>query len=419
MPPVETTELELWNRALSRVGDDRIVPEASVVLLSITAAAPPVATTSGAHGYLSGDRIVFQQLIGGAQFEDRVFEVRFLTTTTFELVGEDGTTGTASAGGFVARLPNLKRTRLCADAWKKIRDEVLRAHPWNSVVRRGRLARQDVAQSITAISQAAITAIAATTPITITAAGHGLANGDEVWISGTQAPSLNNRAYVVAGVAGATFQLVGTVTLGAFGVGGVSGRNPPRVTVALAHGLTAGDLVLISGTIGAADLSDRWFSVGAVPSTTTFDIVQQASQLASAYTSGGSVRKALPPLVPDSGYGARYTVPADCLRVLDLEDYTGLWELEGDQVLTDNTDLTQPLRYVALIVDPDLWDSQLRTVLIARLAAEIAEELTQSRSKKELLLGEYQQMLSEARRVDAQEQSPVEFEEDAWVRARL
>jgi hypothetical protein len=49
---------------------------------------------------------------------------------------------------------------------------------------------------------------------------------------------------------------------------------------------------------------------------------------------------------------------------------------------------------------------------------ELCEELTQSNTKKEDAAQYYEVLLSRARSADGQEQSPMPFEEDAWVTAR-
>ena len=77
------------------------------------------------------------------------------------------------------------------------------------------------------------------------------------------------------------------------------------------------------------------------------------------------------------------------------------------------------VRYVRREEDPNQYDSMLVSAIAARLAIELCEELTQSNTKRERALVEYEQILSRARMADGQEQSPMPFEEDDWVLARL
>ena len=345
MPIPKAHEVDLWNLALARVGDARIVPEAAVAVTSITAAAPPVATTA-AHGYVDNDRVLLYDQTGGAEVTGRVFLIDSTGGTTFTLVREDGVGNAAATGGYAARLPNTKIVRACFGAWPAVRDEVFRAHPWNSIVRRARLARLQAAKTITGATAAS--------PVVVTAVGHGYSSGDQV---------------------------------------------------------------LIEDVAGMVELNDRWFSVQ-VLTVDTFELSGEDGTTHTAYSAGGTAKKALTPLRNDFGYGYRYTIPADCERVLELaEDPLSGWETEGDQVLTD-AGITVPIRYAAKVLAPHLFDSQLTNALAARLAAELAIELSDSRTRAEDLRAVYEKMLAEAKRVDGQEQSAQDFVEDDWILAR-
>ncbi|MDX1964635.1 MAG: hypothetical protein SFX18_15905 [Pirellulales bacterium] len=69
-----------------------------------------------------------------------------------------------------------------------------------------------------------------TAPITITANGHGLSNGDRVRISGVTGNTAANGDFVIANVTANTFDLVGSTGNGAYGGGGnwqeIVGTNP-------------------------------------------------------------------------------------------------------------------------------------------------------------------------------------------------
>lgn len=348
----KTHEGDIFNRALSRVGDSRLVFEAEKTVTGITAANPPVVSVA-AHGYANGDRVLLYDLTGAAELNGRVFEIGSVAAGTFELYRETGSGYSAATAGFCRRLPAIKAARTAFDAWARIRDEIIRAHPWNSVVRRTRLSRLQ----------------AATTMAGLTAA------------------------------------------------------SPAVVTTTAAHGYAVGDLVVISGIVGMDQLNDRYFTVGSVPLATSFSLAGEDSTdyevWAINWASPGSVRKVLAPLKPDFGYAYKYTLPEDCERVLELaEDPDYGWETEGRQVVTD-LGPTVPIRYARKITDPDQFDAQLTTVLVARLASEIAEELTQSNTKKEALRKDFEDLISEAKRLDAQEQSGQDFAPDSWELARL
>lgn len=120
---------------------------------------------------------------------------------------------------------------------------------------------------------------------------------------------------------------------------------------------------------------------------------------------------------PAFGYDDEYQLPVDCLRVLEVYDTKLPWVVEGRKILCDaGTPL--PIRYMRKATDSNEYDPLLTSVLAQRLAVEICEELTQSNSKKEFEVLRYETLLTQAKAADAQEQSPVEFEEDDWLDAR-
>ena len=125
------------------------------------------------------------------------------------------------------------------------------------------------------------------------------------------------------------------------------------------------------------------------------------------------------PLVttPLWGFSYQHQIPSDMLRLLDICDLsTGEYQREGDVILANDEALR--IRYVAKITDPNKYDSLFLDAVAARLAFELCEALTQSNSKKEILWNEYQEALTTAKRVDAQENPPQIFEESDWIKVR-
>ena len=120
---------------------------------------------------------------------------------------------------------------------------------------------------------------------------------------------------------------------------------------------------------------------------------------------------------PLFGYDAQYQLPGDCLRVLEVYDSTEPWVVEGGKILCEEgTPLS--IRYIRQEEDTEVWDALLTSAVAARLAVELCEELTQSNTKRDRAAQEYEQILARARMADGQEQSPMPFEEDAWINAR-
>lgn len=134
---------------------------------------------------------------------------------------------------------------------------------------------------------------------------------------------------------------------------------------------------------------------------------------------------------PAFGYLYQYQVPADFLKLdmvddrfpqVVMDNYVNQelldWVLEGNLILTD---IAAPLklRYVAQVTDPNLWDVNFREALACRLAAELAEDLTQSNQKRQLAWEEHKQALVRAVRSNAIERIPVHVGDTPWILGRL
>lgn len=345
------TEADLFNRALSRVGQPRLVVQAAKAVTSASAANPILVTANG-HGYLDGDYVLISNFDMMTPVNNRIFQITSITTNTFTLVGEDGSTYTAETGGNVSKITLNKAIQVVFDAWKGVqgdgvRDEVLRAYPWNCAAKRVRLARLAAAKTITGATAA--------NPIIITAAAHGYSNGDQIKLA----------------------------NLG-----------------------------------GMIEVNDRFFTIASV-TTNTFSLGEDGTAY-TAYTSGGTAQKALRPLKPDFTWAARYSLPSDYLDLVSVEprltqqDYI----VEGLELLTDIT-ITVPIRYIARVKDPTAFDSLLISAFEARLASEIAEELTQSNTKAQALFESWQDILKTAKKSNTRERSPSNFETDVWDLARI
>lgn len=343
-------EVEIWNRALARVGDNRLQLDASAAITSATAVDPVVVTTTSVHGYATDDLVLILGNTQMTQINGRVFRINVLTTTTFELLDEDGTTYAAeTTGGTSRRITNSgnKNAQACFDAWLHDRDEVLYAHAWNGVVRRQRVSRNEATQTITAATLA----------------------------------------------------------------------NPVRLSVT-AHGYAAGDEVFITGIVGMTEINERWFNVAnADADVNAFDLAAEDGLTHSAYISGGTVARANDPFTPDSGFGSRYILPADSLRILELVDSDSLWLVEDGELHTDDA-RTVPVRYIFRQQDVTAYGPNLVSTLAYRLALDLAEELTQSNTKRDIALKEFDIFLKRSARADGQEQSGMPLAEDDWILRR-
>jgi len=98
---------------------------------------------------------------------------------------------------------------------------------------------------------------------------------------------------------------------------------------------------------------------------------------------------------PAFGWANQFLLPADCLRLLMAGPWPGpvmrdliaddsrLFVLEGGRILT-NLGPTVPVRYLRRVEDPALYPAVFVEALACRLAAEMAESLTGSTSKKQM-----------------------------------
>jgi hypothetical protein len=117
-------------------------------------------------------------------------------------------------------------------------------------------------------------------------------------------------------------------------------------------------------------------------------------------------------------YSNSYALPSDCIRVLDVvTDNNDRYVVEGRNLLT-NAGPEINLRYVKHSEDPNLYDGLLREAIATYLALTLCEKITQSNTKKQLLVDDFKRVILEARRVDGQENPPARFAADTWVTAR-
>lgn len=120
---------------------------------------------------------------------------------------------------------------------------------------------------------------------------------------------------------------------------------------------------------------------------------------------------------PSWGFSYAFPLPSDCLRLLEVRDLsTGEYQVEGGRILADTSVLY--IRYIRRMEDPNSFDALFSDLVATRLAFELCESLTQSNQKKQSLWSEYEDSVTRARRVDGQENPPVTFEEDDWIKVR-
>lgn len=141
--------------------------------------------------------------------------------------------------------------------------------------------------------------------------------------------------------------------------------------------------------------------------------------------------------VPEWGFTTIYDRPVDDLRpikvggmFINAEAIGVMYESSG--IATEETpyeiiagriqtNLSAPLdyEYIARVTDAGSFDALFVEALAARLAADAAEELTQSNSKKEAALFVYKEALKTARRTNSLYRPPRRRATGRWMASRI
>lgn len=282
----DTYILEFGNLYMRVMRNDEHVTEAAKTITGATAANPVVITSAG-HGYSNGDEVFIDGVVGMTQLNGRRFIVANVAANTFELKDQvtatnlNGLAYTAySSGGTASKIYEITTPYATADldelSYNQSADVMTLTHPgyavrelqrtghaswtltsptftpdqtWPTAITvtpdagagttvryRVTATSEDGEESLPGLHTAAaktITGVTAADPAVVTSAGHGLSNGDEVYITGiTGMTELNGRRFTIAGVAANTFQLEGedSTTYTAYSAGGTATPTFTRIT---------------------------------------------------------------------------------------------------------------------------------------------------------------------------------------------
>jgi hypothetical protein len=124
---------------------------------------------------------------------------------------------------------------------------------------------------------------------------------------------------------------------------------------------------------------------------------------------------------PAWGRANAFQLPADFIRLMNDYPEDNLnnkdWVVQGGKIYTDDS---APLyvRYISRIEDTTLFDALFIESLASKMAFEMAEELTQSNTKKEAARADYNEAIKDARRANAFDNVSAEPPEDNWITAR-
>lgn len=221
------------------------VLEDGVTISGATQANPVVVTTSGAHGYSTGDEVFIDDVAGMTELNGKYYIITVASATTFELqdqdeVDVDGTGFTAySSGGNSSKIVEIESPYQEAHLRSlKITQNADTAY----LVSRYYEPRKLTRTSLTAFSLALFTR--------------------------TNDPFLDKKT-----------------------ISGITAANPAVVTTSGAHGYSTGDEVIIEGVAGMTEINGGVFSITVLTST-TFSLQTLAgsnfdSSGFTAYSSGG------------------------------------------------------------------------------------------------------------------------------------
>lgn len=133
--------------------------------------------------------------------------------------------------------------------------------------------------------------------------------------------------------------------------------------------------------------------------------------------------------VPAWGYNGRFTLPGDCLSVIEiqcasrplgLEDYRdgpdAPYAVESGFILTD---LPAPLNIRYLQAVTSGFHPLFSDALAWALAVDLADELTQSATKLQIVQAGLKQAMALARQRNAIEKPSEGVQDDSWVLGRL
>lgn len=163
-----------------------------------------------------------------------------------------------------------------------------------------------------------------------------------------------------------------------------------------AHGYSTGDTIRLKGLEGFN--KDH---VITVTGAGEYDLNGSVYANVSGFTLGYSLK------VPAFGWSYQYTLPTDCLRVLEVNDSEqgdnrSPWIIESDFLLTNQD--TCNLVYIAKITDVAKFDPLFVDAFALSLAVRLTESIRGATAKTEQLTAQYERITAPlARRVDSNE----------------
>jgi len=120
---------------------------------------------------------------------------------------------------------------------------------------------------------------------------------------------------------------------------------------------------------------------------------------------------------PAWGYGNAFTLPSDCLKVIQAEDPYTEYKVESNLILTDDSDIN--ILYVRDEDDTDAMPEDFKNALALYLAANMALPLIKDRNLHIDMQNLFRDSVKEIRSIDAQEKGHSDFFVDTWLDSRV
>lgn len=104
------------------------------------------------------------------------------------------------------------------------------------------------------------------------------------------------------------------------------------------------------------------------------------------------------------GFGYKYALPEDCIRVLELENKSP-YRVEDGYIVCDTAELIK-IKYVKFVDDPSKYSGAFVKAFSLKLAEDISYILVQSASLQQSIAQEAERYLRKARSMNSQEGTP-------------
>ena len=120
---------------------------------------------------------------------------------------------------------------------------------------------------------------------------------------------------------------------------------------------------------------------------------------------------------PEFGFDYQYQLPSDCLRVLHLNNKNYRFKVEQGKYLHTNL-ATAKILYITQETDVSKYSPMFNELLSYDIAIDLCWSLTGKRTHRQDLIAERNQLLADARSIDAQEGFMDSLIADTWLDSR-